>query len=276
MISVLESRVNKIYNGKNDKTVIIPIDHGFYLGNIKGLEDPYRVMEKLIEENVDATLMSLGVAKITQELFNIKNAPAKILTIDYPMHGNVPGEFYGHIEHEIAFTVEQALKWGFCAVKVMLPWGLKPDLQMKVIKNILNLQHECDRNDIPLMIEPLVLGECIPEEKRNCPEMIAHAVRLALELGADILKIPYTGDKHTFKEIVDRAHIPVIILGGPKMNTVSDIFKIAKESVEAGGKGVVFGRNIWQNDRMTDLIKGLKDAVYNCMDENKIVKKYNL
>ena len=276
MISVIESRINKIYNKENNKTVIIPIDHGFYLGNIKGLEDPYNVMKILIEQKVDATLMSLGIAKITQELFSVKDAPAKILTIDYPMHSTVPGEFKGYIEHEMAFTIEQALKWDFCAVKVMLPWGLKTELQMKVIKNIVNLQHECDKYDMPLMIEPLVLGECIPEEKRNTPEIIAHAARMSLELGADILKIPYTGEKESFKKIVDRSHVPVVILGGPKMNSVSDIFKVARESVEAGGKGIVFGRNIWQNNRMADLIGGLKDAVYDDMDENKIVTKYNL
>jgi class I fructose-bisphosphate aldolase len=276
MISLLESRINKLYNRETNKTVIIPIDHGFYLGNIKGLEDPYNVMETLIKEKVDATLMSLGIAKITRELFNVKDAPAKVLTIDYPMHSNVPGEFHGQIEHELAFTVEQALKWDFCAVKVMLPWGLQPELQMKVIKNILTVQHECDRNDMPLMIEPLVLGECIPKEKINSPEMIAHAARLSLELGADILKIAYTGNKKSFKEIVDRSHVPVIVLGGPKMNSTADMFRIARESVEAGGKGIVFGRNVWQNERLVELIRGLKDAVYNCEDENEIVKKYNL
>ncbi len=275
-MNMINARINKIYNKEKGKSVIIPIDHGFYLGNVKGLEDPYKVMETLIEEKIDATLMSLGIAKITQDLFNVKDAPAKVLTIDYPMHSNIPGEFLGHIEHEMAFTVEQALKWDFCAVKVMLPWGLKPELQMKVIKNIANLQHECDRYEMPLMIEPLVLGECIPEEKRNSAEMIAHAARLSLELGADILKIAYTGDKESFKNITERSHVPVIILGGPKMNGVSDIFRVAKESVQAGGKGVVFGRNIWQNDRMVDLIRGLKDAVYDEMNENEIVKKYSL
>jgi class I fructose-bisphosphate aldolase len=277
MKTLVEKRVNRLFNCSNGRAIVIPIDHGFYRGNVKGLEDPYQLMESLIQEGVDATLMSFGMGKMTNNLFAAKNAPARILTIDYPLFSNIPGESQGVLDYSMCSTVEQALKWGFDCVKVLLVWGLKPDLQMKEIKCISSLVAECDQADMPVMMEPVFHGEYIPAEKKSDPKLIAHAARLALELGADVLKMPYTGDVNSFQTITNALHVPIVILGGPKMNSIADVFRVARESVEAGGRGVVFGRNVWGDQSiMVKMVRGLKDAVYNLDDPQTIVAKYGL
>jgi len=126
------------------------------------------------------------------------------------------------------------------------------------------------------MVEPVLWGNNIPKEKKNDPELIEHASRMALEFGADILKIPYTGDETEFKELVNNLKVPIFVLGGPKMNNIEGVLKVAKESIEAGAKGIVFGRNVWQNPKMESLILGLKEIVHKNSDVEEVIKKYNL
>jgi class I fructose-bisphosphate aldolase len=276
MYTAKETRIGRLFHPEYQRSIIIPIDHGFYLGNAPGLEDPYETMRILLEEGVDATILSYGLAKITNEAFTSKSSPTRILAIDNAILSNVPGEPANFLDFELGVPVEQALKAGFDVIKVLLIWGLDPDIQMKEIKAISTLVSQCDSWQIPLMIEPLLLGDHIPPDKRNDPDLIAHASRIAVELGADILKIPYTGDSEHFQSIVQRSHVPVLILGGAQMGSPKQMFRTARESVEAGGKGIVFGRSVWQHNRIRELIRGLKDAVYFLEREETIVGKYSL
>jgi class I fructose-bisphosphate aldolase len=259
---ICSSRMRKLFNSTYGKSIIIPMDHGFYAGNIRGLEDPYSITELLIEEGVDATIMSLGMGKITNALFTERNVPAKILSIDYLLFSNIPGEHRGIQDYELFFTIEQALKWGFDAIKVLLAWGLDMDLQMKEIERIGRIVSECDRWDMPLMIEPVLWGSHIPPEKRNEPDAIAHTCRIAAEMGADVLKIPYTGSIEHFRGIVEKIRLPIVILGGADMSSNEQVLRTARDSVIAGGRGIAFGRSVWQSGKIRALIRALKDVVY--------------
>jgi len=276
MLSERDVRIKRLFHPEYDKTVIIPVDHGYYLGVPEGLEDPYSILQMLLEEEVDATIMNYGMIKITNELFTARNAPARIIAIDNCILSNIPGEPQYFIDFEPGVPVELALKSGFDAVKVLLIWGLDPDSQAGEMKMISELVRECDRWGMPLIIEPLLMGKHMPSEKRDDPDTIAHASRIAVELGADILKIQYTGDPDHFRTILERARIPVIILGGAHMGTPEEMLRTAKDSVAAGGRGIAFGRVVWGYERMRELIRALKEAVYLQADEKELVKKYNL
>ena len=135
---------------------------------------------------------------------------------------------------------------------------------------------QCDNWEIPLMIEPLLLGNHIPKDRRNDPELIAHASRIAVELGADILKIPYPDNGVALGDIVERSHVPVLILGGADMETPLEMFRTARESIQVGCSGVVFGRSVWQHNLIRELIRGLKDAVYRLLPEEEIVQRHGV
>ncbi len=276
MIGAKELRLRRLFNPKYDRSLIIPIDHGYYLGNTKGLEDPFRIMQILLEEEVDATILTYGLAKITNEFFASRHAPARILAIDNAILSNIPGNPIEFLDFELGVSVEQALKVGFDAIKVLLIWGLDPAIQMKEIKAISHLVSQCDNWQIPLMIEPLLLGNHIPKDRRNDPELIAHASRIAVELGADVLKIPYPENEEALSDIVTRSRVPVFILGGADMETPAEMFRTARESIQAGCTGIVFGRSVWQHDRIRELIRGLKDAVYRLSPEDEILKRHNV
>ena len=271
-----EIRISRIFNSESGKTVIVPIDHGLMMGSVEGLKDPVGILKKLMEHGIDATLMSAGIGKITSNLFIGRNTPARILTADLPLISTIPGEFDRILSHEPVATVEYALRWNFDMVKVLLPWGTDGDVQARSIRLIADFANVCDKWNMPLMIEPVLWGERIPSDRRSDPKLVESAVRIALELGADVIKMQYTGMKEEFSDIVKRLHVPVVVLGGPKMENIRDVLRVAKESVEAGAKGVVFGRNVWQNPRMEDVLKALKDVVHRGADVDDVIEMYGL
>ncbi|RAO98642.1 fructose-bisphosphate aldolase [Petrotoga sp. 9PW.55.5.1] len=275
-MGIKDLRISHILNSKSGKSVIIPIDHGLVMGNIEGLQDPIDILEKLIKLGIDGTLMSPGITKITNEYFCSKDAPGRILTIDLPLSSTIPGESGRIIGHEVISDIEFAIRNALDLVKVLLPWGEKENVQMESIKVVSKVATECDKWNIPLMVEPVFWGSHTSKDKKNDPKLIEHAARMALELGADILKIPYTGNVSEFKQLIKHLKVPVFVLGGPKMDNIKDILNAAKESIEAGAKGIVFGRNVWQNPKMESLIKGLKEIVHENASVDEAIKKYDL
>jgi len=275
-MNVKELRMSRILDPKSGRSVIIPVDHGIVMGNVEGLEDPIKVLKQLINVGIDGTLLSPGIGKISLDLFASKDAPGRILTADIPLLSTVPGGSGEVVGHEIIADCEFAIRYGFDVVKVLLPWGEHEHVQMESVRVVSDLANECDRWNMPLMVEPVLWGEAIPKEKRNDSELIEHASRMALELGADILKIPYTGDKSEFKDLVNHLKVPVFILGGPKMENVEGVLSVAKDSVDAGAKGIVFGRNVWQSPKMNALVNALKAIVHNGESTSEVMKKYNV
>ena len=147
---------------------------------------------------------------------------------------------------------------------------------MDVIKYIGVLIEECENYEMPLMIESVQRGTNLPKEKGKDPKVIVDACRIAVELGADILKAPCTGDKESFNQITKYSHIPIIILGGPKAKNLKDVLITPKDSLDAGGKGTCFGRNVWRDPNAKNIIAALKEITHQNAEVDEVWKKYNL
>lgn len=269
-------RIARLLNPKTGKAVNIPVDHGSVMGCAPGLADPVAVLEKLIELGIDSTLINPGFAKITEHLFENKMAPGRVLTSDLPLMSTIPGQAEGIMGQEQVVSVEAAVRGGFDCMKVLLIWGIDPALQMHSLKFIAQMAEECDKWQMPLMVEPVFWGPNIPKERQNDPELIEHGARIALEIGADILKMNYTGDQESFKELIRRVKVPVMVLGGPKTESLRDVFVVAKESIDAGAKAIVFGRNVWQHPKMENVVQTLQDIVHEGMDVDAAMDKRGL
>jgi fructose-bisphosphate aldolase/2-amino-3,7-dideoxy-D-threo-hept-6-ulosonate synthase len=100
-------------------------------------------------------------------------------------------------------------------------------------------------------------------ENEHDPEVVKLAARVGAELGADIVKTNYTGDPDTFKEVVDGCPVPVIIAGGPKIETERQLFEMVYDAISVGGAGVAFGRNIFQAKNPTKITRALVEVVHN-------------
>jgi DhnA family fructose-bisphosphate aldolase class Ia len=119
----------------------------------------------------------------------------------------------------------------------------------------------CLRDDLPLMVEALPCpAERIPDPLD--PVAMASACRLGFEHGADVLKTYATGSAQSFAPVVASCPAPVLIAGGPRMDSARAVLETVRNSLDAGGRGVVFGRNIWQSPDPAKMVKALRHLIH--------------
>jgi class I fructose-bisphosphate aldolase len=134
-------------------------------------------------------------------------------------------------------------------------------VELETYRIVAKVASECMRANLPLMVEALPCpSERIPNPK--AADAMASAARLAFEHGADMVKSYYTGSQDSFCQVTDNCPAPVLIAGGPRMETVEETLQVAHDAVGAGAAGVVFGRNIWQSGDTQAVIRALRGIIH--------------
>jgi fructose-bisphosphate aldolase / 2-amino-3,7-dideoxy-D-threo-hept-6-ulosonate synthase len=154
-------------------------------------------------------------------------------------------------------SVEEALRLGADAVSVHINIGAKEEPEM--LYNLGMISDKCDEWNIPLIAMMYPRGETI--KNQYDPEILAHTARIGAEAGADIVKSVYTGEVNSFRKVVKSCPVPIVIAGGPKAKTDKDIVEMCFGAMEAGAKGVTFGRNIFQHRNPPAIIRALSNII---------------
>jgi len=250
---------------KSGKSVIVAYDHG-----IPALEyktNPRTAVERFIGSRPDGILMSPPLIKLCGDLFAKypEVVPVATLVTMYP----IPN-FSAPVQ---VFDFDFAVEMGARAIKNILVLGQADGRDVTDnMKNTCYLASKARQKGIPFMVEAVGWGPLIPQDKQNDPEIIGKACRMAFECGADIIKTAYTGDKKSFKDIVDSLPVPVIVLGGVK-GDLQNIFQGVRDSIDCGAKGVAFGRNVFQHENPALIVNALKELVYNGASVQEVLAK---
>jgi predicted phospho-2-dehydro-3-deoxyheptonate aldolase len=155
-------------------------------------------------------------------------------------------------------TVEDAIRLGADAVSVQVNIGAANEPEQ--LHSLGEIAETCAGWGMPLFAMMYPRG---PKIKNSLdPEMVAHAARVGAELGADIVKVPYTGDVDSFRKIVRGCLVPVVIAGGPKMKTERDVLQMTADAIKAGAIGISIGRNIFQHRNPTAMVRALVRIVH--------------
>jgi fructose-bisphosphate aldolase, class I len=155
-------------------------------------------------------------------------------------------------------SVEDAIRLGADAVSVHLNIG--DETERFMLSEVGRISTSTESWGMPLLAMVYARGPKVKSEYD--PVAVKHCARLAEELGADVVKVPYTGDIDSFREVVEGCAIPVVIAGGPKMEDQKDILQMAHDSITAGGAGLSVGRNIFQAQNPTLLVRALNGIVH--------------
>jgi len=150
--------------------------------------------------------------------------------------------------HKVLVTeVEDAIRIGADAVSIHINVGAEDEAEM--LRDLGRVARTCDLWGMPLVAMMYPRGPRVKSE--HGVEYVKLAARIGAELGADIVKTNYTGSPDTFKEIVKGCNVPVVIAGGPKMDTEADLLQMVYDAIGAGATGVAIGRNIFQAENPT-------------------------
>jgi fructose-bisphosphate aldolase/2-amino-3,7-dideoxy-D-threo-hept-6-ulosonate synthase len=240
-------RLARIFREDN-RTVIVPMDHGVTIGPCRGIEVIQKTINYLEEGKTDAILIHKGIAKVVQ----VRSAGLIVMLSGASNLSPTPNN-----KVQVC-SVQEAIRLGADGVSVHINVGAQDEDKMLMILG--KVADECDTFGMPLLAMMYPRGPKVSNE--HAPEFVAHAARLGAELGADIIKTNYTGDIATFKNVVECCPVPVVIAGGPKAKTAKDTLEMTADALKAGSAGLSIGRNVFQHDNMTAMVKALSAMVH--------------
>jgi class I fructose-bisphosphate aldolase len=247
-----------------DESVIVAVDHGLHWGVFEGFENPAETLTRVLEANPDGILASVPFLRRFKNRIDAADIHT-IATLDLLYDSTLPGDHETAEIHTQVFSAEAAASVADAA-KVALVYGRDDPVVLKEnAEFVASAAEECRREGIPLVVEPTLWGNRITDEFDA--DYLAHANRLAFELGADILKSPYPSDE--FDRIAETAPQPMYIAGGPPVETDREVLEMVRGACDAGALGAMFGRNIWQRDDPGAIINALSAIVHDDASVNE-------
>lgn len=244
---MLRRRLNRIFHS-DGRALIVALDHGLTEGAVNGLESPADLLAQLVAGGADAILTSYGMAR---------NFEAEIAPLGLILRLDVGATKLGKMGPGISFyTVEDALRIGADAVAVSaFPGTPEETATLQLLAHTITSAHAWG---LPVMAEMQPGGFDAPAERRSL-EAVTLSARVAAELGADWTKVPYA---EGFEQVVVNTYVPVVILGGARVDASAQLFQSVHRAIQAGASGVAIGRNVFQAADPEAMVAALSAVVH--------------
>ncbi|MCQ2445160.1 MAG: 2-amino-3,7-dideoxy-D-threo-hept-6-ulosonate synthase, partial [Mailhella sp.] len=155
-------------------------------------------------------------------------------------------------------TVEEAVRLGADAVSVHINLG--DALGRGMLHTAGMIAGQCSRWGMPLLMMLYGRGGLIRDS--FAVDVVAQCARVGAELGADIVKVSYTGSPDTFERVTRCCCCPVVIAGGERINSTRKLLQMVYDSIQTGGAGLSIGRNVFDHPRRVALMKALNAIVH--------------
>ena len=271
-------RMNRLF--RNGGCLDVAVDHGVCNepSFLAGLEDMGRVVEMLVRAGPDAIQMTFGQADLLQGRPE-RDKPALVMRLDMgnPYNATRHKVMWAELQNAADPVVPAVEMDAACVVVNLFMLPEEPELFRQCVQNIARVRADCTRYGMPLMIEPLVM---LPNDVRGGyqvdgdAEKIVTLVRLAAEMGADIIKADPTTNAQDFHRVIEAARVPVLARGGGK----EDLRLVLEKSaalISQGAKGLVYGRNIYQHANPKAVVAALMAIIHQGADGAAAWEIYN-
>jgi len=257
--------MDRLFNRHGDgRAVCVAADHGYMCDVTDNVINLRSIAKKVIRGGCDGILLSPGQAMRLAPLFQGRDGPALILRADWMNMARLGTSNVANavpqrlMVHRKIVTAEQALAIGATAITIYLFLGYNDRIEATGIDVCARFVTECRRAGLPCIIEPLAFGGQVTGS--NIVEILTLGARMAVEIGADALKIPYTGDVESFRYLIEVSDVPVLVLGGARSDYERDALELFAEALEAGANGCLIGRNVTKSpdpQRMIEQLAGI-------------------
>ncbi len=225
--------------------LFLPVDHGYFQGPTRKLEEPRKTIEPLLPY-ADALFITRGVLRSSVD-------PDQSKPIILRVSGGTSMVGKDLANEGITTSMEEAIRLNVAAVGLSIFVGT--DYERESLLNLAKLVDEGEKYGIPVMAVTAVGKEL---EKRDA-RFLALCCRIAAELGARVVKTYWC---ENFERVVRGCPVPVVMAGGPQVDTELEVFEFVHDGMQKGAIGVNLGRNIWQNDFPVAMIKAIRAIVH--------------
>jgi len=251
------SRMKKIF-AEDGKTVMLAFDHGYFLGPITGMWEPAKVIPPLADY-VDALMLSPGILTsciapdIKKGIVLRASGGSSVVSKDLS-------------NEDLILTAEEAIKLNASAFAVSFFIGAPHEQQTLIA--LARAINTASKFDLPVLAVTAVGKEL---EKRDV-KFLALATRIAAEFGADIVKTYYA---EGFEKITTTCPKPVVVAGGPKLDSDKAVLDLVYKAMSQGAAGVDLGRNVWQNKHPKVMIQAIKGIVHDNLTSDQAFELFN-
>ena len=237
----IERRMARLF-AADGHSLILAFDHGAGGATYGGMADPARTLSEAVAAGVDTVLTTVGQAL---RFGPIIERVGLVVNMD-------------RIVGDPTYAVREALTIGADMGKVICtPWSAANPAS---VNQVTQLSAICRTHHLPLMVETIPVG--FEATSEHTPEKIGQAARMGAELGADLLKLHYTGDVESFRGILAALFVPAVILGGPARDSIRDVLADVQGAIAAGARGVAIGRNIWAHPTPARVIAAMATIIH--------------
>ncbi len=241
----IQNRLNRLIQ-RDGRALFLPIDHGYFQGPTRKLEKPEETIKPLTKY-ADAIMLTRGILRNC-----VDPALEKPVILRVSGGNSVVADELSN-EGQITSIVE-ILRLNASAVSMSIYVGSKYEHQ--TLMNFARLVDQCEDYGIPVMAVTAVGREL---EKRTA-RYLALCCRIAAELGARVVKTYYC--EEDFDKVVNGCPVPVVIAGGPKVDTELEVFEFVYDGIQKGAVGVNLGRNVWQHQYPVAMIRAIRGIIH--------------
>ncbi|MGF1429272.1 2-amino-3,7-dideoxy-D-threo-hept-6-ulosonate synthase [Kitasatospora sp. LaBMicrA B282] len=244
-------RLQRLHHHDEERLFVVPLDHSVTDGPIASGSSLDLLVGRLATNGVDAVVVHKGVlAHVDPQWFTRTSLIVHLSAST--RHAPDPDAKY------LVATVEEALRLGADAVSVHVNLGSAQEREQ--VADLARVAEACDRWNLPLMAMMYPRGPKIGNPQD--PELVAHAARLAAELGADVVKAPYVGSAAEMADVVRACPVPVIVVGGPRRDDGDAVVAFVEDALRGGAAGVAMGRNVFEAADPGEMARRLSAVIH--------------
>ena len=250
----MKINLNKIL--KNGKALYLAYDQGLEHGpsgdfNDKNI-DPSYIVEIAQKGKFQGVVFQKGIAEKYQE--EIKKSKIPLIV---KLNGKT-NLYKGEPIARQLCSVKEAIELGASAVGYTIYIGSAHESFM--MNEFEKIEEEAHGKGLPVIAWIYPRGKSVKNDTSR--EVMAYAARVGLELGADIVKLKYSGNQNDLKWTIEAAgKTKVVIAGGPPISE-KNLLKQVNEIIKAGAIGLAVGRNIWQNSNPLEITKKIQEIIW--------------
>jgi putative autoinducer-2 (AI-2) aldolase len=239
----LENRLARIIRPETGRTVMLAIDHGYFLGPTGGLEQPSTQCAPLASY-ADTLMLTRGVLRTS--------IPSNTATPIVLRVSGATSVLQDDLSDETIITsIEECIRLNAAGMALSVFVGAPH--QHQSIANLAKLVDEGERYGIPVVAVTAV-GKSMGRDARY----LSLASRICAEMGAHIVKTYYCED---FERVTSTCPVPIVVAGGKKLPEL-EALELTANAIAGGAVGVDMGRNIFQSESPAAMIQAVRAVVH--------------
>ncbi|MFH0246263.1 2-amino-3,7-dideoxy-D-threo-hept-6-ulosonate synthase [Streptomyces sp. HK10] len=244
-----EIRLNRLSRHGDERYLFIPLDHSVSDGPVVNADGFDRLMGSLVAGGADAVIVHKGRARGI--------APRHLRECALIVHLSAGTSRAADTNQKVLVaSVEEAVQLGADAVSVHVNVG--SDTESRQLADLGAVAAECARWEMPLLAMIYPRGPRISDPHE--PELLAHVVNIAVDLGADLVKTSAAEPMSAMADVVASCPVPVLVAGGQPSGR--SLAQYAQSAVDAGCAGLAVGRRVFTDPEPETLVRELAAIVH--------------